>query len=378
MLDLLLHKKGIDDTPQGRLNRLKRRRLSFILVGSVLLLIVCFFSLGVGAIMIGPEGILQSVLHRLFPDSFDTPSVPYYEAIIVSYRFPRVIMGAVTGVALAVAGAVMQGIMRNPLVSPFTLGLSSAATCGAAVALVVGPALIGAAFTQTFVFLGTYISYGFLVMAVFAFLFGMASIVFILLLTRGNVSQSTLVLTGVVIGYVFQAVLSYMKYVSDDATLHDIVKWTLGGMWGASWSSVIISVPVVVVTSVLISRLSMDINTLSAGPDVAHNLGVNIPRLRAVTLTLTAVSVSTCMAFTGTIGFIGLIAPHICRILLGGDYKYLIPSSAIMGSLILVISDSLARVILAPEDIPVGIIMYVMGGVFFLFLLRKMRMGYDV
>lgn len=378
MLDLLLFKKGIDDSPQGKLRRLKRRRLLFITTASILLVVVSFLSLGVGAIMIGLDGIIQSVLHSLFPDSFSGPDPEYYEVIVVTYRAPRVIMGVFTGIALAIAGAVMQGIMRNPLVSPFTLGLSSAATCGAAIALVLGPIIIGSMFAETFMFFGTYVSYGFLMMALFAFLFGMLSIVFILMLTRGNVSQSTLVLTGVVIGYVFQAVLSYMKYVSDDATLHDIVKWTLGGMWGASWSSVVIAVPVVIITSLLIQRLSLDINTLSAGPDVAHNLGVNIPRLRMVTLTLTAVSVSTCMAFTGTIGFIGLIAPHICRILLGGDYKYLVPASALMGALVLVISDSVARVILAPEDIPVGIIMYILGGVFFLFLLRKMRMGYDV
>ena len=378
MLDLLLFKKGIDDSPQGKLRRLKRRRLLFITTASILLVVVSFLSLGVGAIMIGPDGIIQSVLHSLFPDSFSGPDPEYYEVIVVTYRAPRVIMGVFTGIALAVAGAVMQGIMRNPLVSPFTLGLSSAATCGAAITLVLGPIIIGSMFAETFMFFGTYVSYGFLMMALFAFLFGMLSIVFILMLTRGNVSQSTLVLTGTIIGYVFQAVLSYMKYVSDDATLHDIVKWTLGGMWGASWSSVVIAVPVVIITSLLIQRLSLDINTLSAGPDVAHNLGVNIPRLRMITLTLTAVSVSTCMAFTGTIGFIGLIAPHICRILLGGDYKYLVPASALMGALILVISDSVARVILAPEDIPVGIIMYILGGVFFLFLLRKMRMGYDV
>lgn len=373
MLDLILYKKGIDETPQGRLAYLKRKRLIFIFISAIILVFVAFLSLGVGAVAIYPADIFRSVGHHLFPDSFNGPSKPFYEVVIVNYRIPRVLLGLLAGVSLAVAGAVMQGVMRNPLVSPFTLGLSSAATCGAAVALVVGPMLIGSLFAKTFMFFGTHVSYGFVMMAVFAFTFGMISIIFIILLTKGNISQATLVLTGVVIGYLFQALLSYMKYVSDDATLHDIVRWTLGGMWGASWSAVIIAFPVVTIASIMLYRLSMDINTLSAGPDVAHNLGVNIPRLRNVTLTLTAVSVSVCMAFTGTIGFIGLMAPHICRIILGGDYKYLIPASAMTGAVILVISDSLARVILAPEDVPVGIIMYIIGGIFFLFLLRKMR-----
>ena len=191
------------------------------------------------------------------------------------------------------------------------------------------------------------------------------------------VGRSTLILTGVVIGYLFSALLSYLKYASDETALKDITLWLLGGMWGASWSAVIILIPIVLVGVLFLESYAVDLNTLSSGDDVAKNLGVNVKKLRTKILIISALVTSACMAFTGIIGFIGLMAPHICRMIIGNDNRYLIPASALLGALILISSDAIARVILAPNDLPVGIIMYAIGGGFFLLLVKKMSGGYE-
>ncbi len=328
--------------------------------------------------MIPIDQVLKSVGHALFPGYVSEPNPSYYYPIIIQYRIPRILLGLITGIALGVSGAVMQGILRNPLVSPFTLGLSSAASFGAAFSIVMGPILLGALFSEGIMIFGNYMSMGSLFMVFCAFIFGLSSIFILFALTRHmNVSQSTLVLSGVVLGYLFQAGISYLKYVSDDASLREIVTWLMGGMWGASWSYVIILIPIVFVGVLLLETYAVDINALAVGSDIAKNLGIDIVKLRHRTLIITALIASACLAFTGIIGFIGLMAPHICRMMIGNDYRYLIPASAILGGIILVSSDAISRIILAPQEVPVGIIMYVIGGLFFIFLVRKMSRGYD-
>ncbi len=180
-----------------------------------------------------------------------------------------------------------------------------------------------------------------------------------------------MILAGVVIGYLFQAGLLGLKYVSNDDALRDIVTWLMGGMWGATWQAIAILLPVVLICFFLVERRAWDLNTLSSGDDVAKNLGINVQRFRISGLLIVSFAASTCLAFTGIIGFVGLMAPHICRMLIGNDYRYLMPASALLGALILLISDTVARVILAPIEIPVGIIMYILGGLFFLFLITR-------
>jgi iron complex transport system permease protein len=162
-----------------------------------------------------------------------------------------------------------------------------------------------------------------------------------------------------------------MKYVSEDNTLREITNWLMGGMWGATWSSVLILVPIVIACFILMERCTVDLNTLSGGDDVARNLGVNVRRLRNYGLTISAFVTSACLAFTGVIGFIGLMAPHICKMVIGNDHRYLLPASALLGALILLLSDTVARTILRPVELPVGIIMYLIGGLFFIWLVTR-------
>jgi iron complex transport system permease protein len=265
---------------------------------------------------------------------------------------------------LAVAGAVMQGVLRNPLVSPFTLGLASAASFGAAITIVLGTGVLG-------MFIAGGSNYD---IVLNAFLFGLLSMLLIYGISRARgTSQSTLILAGVVLGYIFQAGVIILKYLSNNDKLKDLEMWLMGGMWGASWNAILILLPIVIICVILLALKAWDLNALSAGDEIAKNLGIRVERLRLYCLLLATIAASSCLAFTGVIGFIGLMAPHICRMLIGNDHRYLIPCSAIMGGLILLVSDTFARTVFSPLEIPVGIIMYIIGGIFFLYLILKGR-----
>ncbi|HJJ48425.1 MAG TPA: iron ABC transporter permease [Methanocorpusculum sp.] len=358
------------DAKTARLYHLAAKHRLLIIIGLAAALLVCaVLATGIGSVFIPPAEVLAAV--------FGLSSDPYAALIVINFRLPRILLAILAGIALAVAGAVMQGLLRNPLVSPFTLGLSSAASFGAALMIVLGPAIFGALFAGSVTFLGLTLSAKTILLILSAFLFGWLSIVIVFFISRTkNTSQAIMILAGVVIGYLFQAGLLALKYVSNDDALREIVTWMMGGMWGATWQAVFILVPVVLICFALVMRRSWDLNTLSAGDDVAKNLGINVQRFRITGLFIVSFAASACLAFTGIIGFIGLMAPHICRMVVGNDYRYLIPASALLGALILLISDTVARVIFAPVEIPVGIIMYILGGIFFIFLITKGRGRY--
>jgi len=361
------------------------RRIALIVVLLLLVIVAAIFSAGIGTVSISPEDTvlavthacavsLQNFLHTYLPTvgnwydaipfTVPSPSNPQAELIVVGFRMPRIFLAILTGISLAVAGAVMQGLLRNPLVSPFTLGLSSAASFGAAVAIVIGPAILGG-----LVVIG---SDSFIILS--AFLFGWLSMLLVYWISRSRgVNQATLVLSGVVIGYIFSAGLTALQYVSSNEKLRDLMVWLMGGMWGASWSAVLLLIPLTLIPFFLLERMAWDLNALSAGDDVAKNLGINVNRLRLSGLMISTFAASCCLAFTGIIGFIGLMGPHICRMIIGNDHRYLIPCAGLMGAAILLVSDTAARTIMSPVEIPVGVIMYVIGGIFFLFLIMRAR-----
>ncbi len=356
----------------------QHRRTVFILVMLVALFISMIAALSLGAIDVPFVDTLKIVLNSFTFDVFGDPSQANYTRIIMNVRMPRIILCIMTGASLGLAGAVMQGLLRNPLVSPFTLGVSTAASFGAALAIVFGTTLLGSAYYTSYDVLGQTITIDDMSKTVMAFVFGLASIAIVLGLTRkANVSRSTVILSGVIISYIFQAGLMFLKYISDDAQLRDITMWMMGGLSGATWGNILLLVPIVVVCGLYLEKVAVDINMLSSGDDVASNLGVDVRKLRNRGLLVSTLVTSICLAFTGTIGFIGLMAPHLCRMIIGNDSRYLFPASAVLGALILVVSDIVARTIMRPSELPVGIIMYVIGGAFFIWLVfgKKARTG---
>ena len=346
-----------------------------ILIGSLIsaIVIISIISLAIGATQLSLSDILHSIGHNLFPNMVSPPEYGPAETIVIKIRLPRILTVILVGTALGVAGTVMQGLLKNPLVSPFTLGVSSAASLGAVAAILFGSYM-------TFIS-GININLGFdyisgvtLVKILFAFVAGMISIIVILTLSNNrHLSPSVMVLSGVVLGYFFQAGVMFMKYISDDSQLRDATIWLMGGFAATDWVSFIILCPIVLITTIMMLSCSVTLNSMSCGEEVARNLGVNIESVRRYCLITITFATCACMSFTGVIGFIGLMAPHICRMVIGNDHRYLIPCSALMGSLILLISDTVGRVIAAPSEMPVGVIMYLLGGVFFTYLIFNGR-----
>ncbi len=347
------------------------KKLLFIGVTLSLLFIATIVSIGVGSVSISFIDVSKSLGHAIFGSLVPLPDNQWY-ATIVYARSSRVVLCILCGVALAISGAVMQNLLRNPLVSPFTLGVSSAASFGAAMGIVFLPAIFGSAITDSIEIFGNGLSLKSILIIVCAFICGLTSIGVVLLLSRRpNVSRSTIILSGVIISYLFQAGISLAKYISDDDALREITLWLMGGMWDATWGTDILLIPVVVVCFILLVCMSSDLNTLSAGDDVAKNLGVDVNKLRMKGLMISTLVTSACISFTGIIGFIGLMAPHICRLIIGNDSRYLIPASALVGALILLSSDTVARMIISPSELPVGIIMYILGGLFFIWMISR-------
>lgn len=374
--------KGVDSnqfdesTPESDYTKSLHRKVSILLLMVSALFFSMAAALSLGAVDVPLLDTIKIMFNSITGGLFGEPSQDYYTRIIMNLRMPRILLCTLAGFSLGLAGAVMQGLLRNPLVSPFTLGVSTAASFGAALAIVFGTTLLGGTYYMNFEVFGTYLSVDQLLKTIFAFLFGLLSIGIVLVLTyRANVSRSTLILSGVIISYIFQAGLMFMKYISDDTQLRDITMWMMGGLSGATWGTILIILPVVILCTIFLEKIAIDINTLSSGDDVASNLGVDVQKLRSRGLVISTLIASICIAFTGTIGFVGLMAPHICRKLIGNDSRYLFPASALFGALILLVSDIISRLIMRPSELPVGILMYLIGGIFFIWLVFGKKLG---
>lgn len=287
--------------------------------------------------------------------------------IVWEVRLPRIVLAVVSGVSLAAAGAVMQGLLRNPLADPFTLGVSSGASFGAALAIVAGASAFGVNLTQS----------GPWLIAFNAFLFGCLAVSVVYGIARmRNSSTTVLLLAGVAVGQLFSAGVSALKYFSGNEALKDLVVWLMGGFWGANWQVLQLLLPLFALSLGVLMKFAWDINALVSGEEVARTLGVKVKRMRAVCLLVVTLMASTTIAFTGIIGFIGLVAPHIGRMLIGTDYRYLLPCSCLIGALLLLLSDTAARLVMSPIEIPVGIVTSLFGAPFFVYLLVKKSREY--
>lgn len=316
----------------------------------------------VGAAEIGVADVWRVILTHLGIKT--APVSDLAQTVVWEIRLPRILLAAVAGISLGGAGAVMQGVLRNPLVSPYTMGLSSGAAFGAALAIVLGTGLVG----------GSYLDVSRWLIVTNAFIFGGLTTLFAFSLARfKGMSPEILVLGGVAIGYLFQAGVSLLKYISNNDALKELVVWLMGGFWGANWQTVGLLAPVVLGCMAGLLLYAWDLNVLGAGEEVATSLGIKVGWLRVYTLTLATLAAAATVAFTGIIGFVCLVGPHICRMLVGSDNRFLIPCSCLMGALLLLVADTLARTIIAPTEIPVGIITALMGSPFFVYLLIKKR-----
>jgi len=284
--------------------------------------------------------------------------------IVWDIRLVRIVSCILVGAGLAVAGVVMQCILRNPLASPYTLGLSSAAAFGASFAIIFLQA--GSSSSSSIAINNPYIT------TICAFAFSLLAVGIILLLTKiTRVTAETMVLAGIAISAIFTAGLSLMQFIASEMQLANIVSWTFGDVGRGTWTWNIIVYMVLMIAAVYFLYRRWDYNAMDAGEEVAKGLGINTERERIIGMVISALLSSVIVSFFGIIAFIGLLGPHIARMIIGGDHRYLIPAAMIFGSIILLVSDTVGMNAIAPAVIPVGIITSMLGGPLFIYLLVR-------
>ncbi len=332
-----------------------------IIVGFVSLLILALFFSTLGVTETSISEVCRAIflaLRGALYTQMDGASAQ--RKIIVLIRLPRMLMAIVSGIGLSISGVAMQAITRNPLVSPFTIGLSSASAFGASLAIVFGISF----------FPGTEIG---IVISAFLTSLICAWVVY-LISTRAGMRAESIVLTGIALSYVFSALTSGIEFFAAEHKLASVVRWTFGTLNGATWSKAMIILAFSIICSAIIWRYSLMLNIISSGNDeLVISLGIHPKKLRIIIGLLSVLMTSAVISFTGVIGFIGLVAPHIARMLIGADHRFLIPFSGIVGAGLLIISDTVGRLILSPVSIPVGIVVSIIGVPLFIHLILSRR-----
>lgn len=332
-----------------------RRHLTGVLLWLVLLTVVAS-SLAVGAVTIAPSKFGAAIKEML-----TSPVTEWsYEAVILwRLRLPRVLLAAAVGAALATAGAVLQGLLHNGMADSYVLGVSSGASLGAAIVMMFG-------LRFTFLGLGA--------VAPAAFLGAVLTLIAVITIARQVAGKSTLglLLAGIAMSSFLSAIVSLLVYFSNEK-IQPMVYWLMGGFTARGWNHLFLMVPYLVLGYILAFALNRYLTAISISDRTAHHLGVNVEKTRLVLLCSSALLTAASVAVSGSIGFVGLMVPHVGRMLVGHNYRRLLPASALLGASFLTLADMLARVIVRPTELPVGIITALCGGPFFLYLLAKRR-----
>lgn len=354
-----------NEKPKGS-NRNSRWKTYFLLL-LLLFVVTVIVSLNMGFSQI-PFQDIMTILAKRIPFVGDSVQLTEFqtskESIIILVRFPRIISGALVGAALAAAGAIFQGLFRNPMADPYTTSASSGASLGAAMAIVLG---LGVS------------QFGLNTVPIFAFLGCMSSVLVVYFVARvgKRVPITTLLLTGIAVSIFELAIVTYLQTIAGDK-LGPLTFWLIGSLSSTrtTWEGVLSMLPFVLLGTIATFLYSRDLNLLTLGEDQAQHLGVNLERTKLILILLGALLAGAAVSISGLIGFIGLMVPHLARLLVGPDHRVLLPASVFLGASFLVLCDGLTRLLTSPQspqEIPVGVITAMTGVIFFLFLLRKKK-----
>jgi iron complex transport system permease protein len=342
----------------------RRMALAFVLL-ALLAAAAATASLGLGAVSI-PPGRTLAVLWNWATGAPLDPAAARDSIVIVNIRLPRMLLGLMVGAALAVCGALMQGLFRNPLADPGLVGVSSGAALAAAAVIVLGEAVMPSLPIAQFPFA---------VLPVAAFLGGLAftAVLYFLSSGAGRTSVATLLLAGVALGALAGALTGLISFISTDQQLRDLTFWMLGSLGGATWTKVATIAPAMVPVAIAMPFMGRGLNALALGEAEAFHLGLAVERIKRTTILVVALAVGAAVAASGVIGFVGIVVPHLLRLFIGADHRVLLPASALLGAALLVGSDIVARLVVAPAELPIGILTAMIGAPFFLWLLLARR-----
>ncbi|MEJ6784588.1 FecCD family ABC transporter permease [Aminobacter sp. Piv2-1] len=334
-----------------------------IAVLSAVLAVTALLSLTWGASDASAIGLLREWLFGATPGN--EPLSARDAIIVYDIRLPRVILGILIGAALAVSGAVMQGLFRNPLADPGLVGVSAGSGLGAVSVIVLGSTLL-APFTAVF---GSY------ALPLAAFFGGLVTtiILYNVATRQGRTSIATMLLAGIALGAMAIALTGILVYMADDRQLRDLTFWQLGSLAGATWVKIAAAGPIIVAALAATPFLARGLNAMALGEATAAHLGVPVQRLKYVAIVAVSAAIGAAVAVSGGIGFVGIVVPHLLRLAIGPDNRYLLPASALLGACLLLLADAVSRTIVAPAELPIGIITAAVGGPFFLWILLRKR-----
>lgn len=328
-----------------------RRKKAFLFVLGIAVLIIGLISLSIGPYNLSLQEVFQALIWSGTPQAIDPDRGRLASLIVWDIRFPRIILASLVGTALSISGNIFQGCFRNPLVEPYILGVSSGAAFGASMAIVF-PAIFFSIPISAFIFAGLTVlitlSLGYI---------------------KGQIQTLSLILAGVVIGSFFSSLVSILKYISNDAALREIIFWLLGGFYHSSWREIYFLAPIILLVSGLVWFLGWKLNIISIGDEEAKSLGVDPRKNKIILIACATLLTSISVAYVGIIAWVGLMVPHAARMMIGPDNRYVIPLSALIGTIFLLLCDTLARNLIEGE-IPIGILTSILGAPYLIYLLR--------
>jgi iron complex transport system permease protein len=340
---------------------LNKKGIAYILAG-IFLISSILLGISIGTVSVPILTIVHIIAAKLFGFISAEAIDPMFSSIVLNIRLPRVILSGLVGASLAIAGAAFQGLLRNPLADPYTLGVSSGASVGAVLTLF---------FQFTIPFVGLY------TLPLLSILFSFITIFLVLTFARKierSMRVETIILTGIIFSSFLGAIISLMIALTGDE-LRQIIGWLLGSVSMRGWEYIKIILPFFIVGSVILLLNGKELNAMSFGEERAHHLGVNVQRRKLIILTAGSILTGAAVAVSGTIGFVGLVIPHLSRLLWGPDHKHLLPLSILTGSGFLILADLLSRTIISPTELPIGVITALIGApVFAIILLQRKRM----
>ncbi|MDO5853940.1 MAG: iron ABC transporter permease [Thermoplasmata archaeon] len=345
-----------EDTIIRSYDRYKHTKTMMILVVLVLAIILFAVDIGLGAYRLGIAEVYGIIFDRIL-NWIPVSDMTLDQIVVWEYRMPRVIVAILAGIGLAMAGAAMQSMMKNPLADPYTTGISSGAAFGATLAITLGITLLPGNYgTVVNAFVCSLIPAGFI----------------ILLSTFRKPSPAMIILSGIALMYIFNAIQTYMMLIADPDAASSVYAWTVGTLSYASWSNIPFILAVVIGGGIVLMYMARVLNTMNAGDSFAKSIGINVNHARIIVLITISILAAGIVSFTGIIGFVGLVGPHIARMFVGSDNKILIPAAGLMGACVMLLADCVVQLV-GSSSIPVGIITSIIGGPLFMFLIIRQK-----
>jgi iron complex transport system permease protein len=342
------------------------RRGTLISILFLLLILMMLLAVGRGAYPVSPLQALEAFTTLPLQSGLTDQQA----AVLWSIRLPRVLLGALLGAGLAVSGALLQGLFRNPLADPGLIGVTGGAALAAAMVIVLGATLLPG-FSRML---------GLFTLPLFAVAggFAIAAIIYRIATREGYTSMPVMLLAGIAVNALVVAGIGLLTYIATDEQLRTLTFWSLGSLAPANWPVVMLTAPFVLLSMLAAMHALPALNAVLLGEQEASHLGVNVQRLKAIVTLLATISVGVCTAFCGMVGFIGLIAPHCVRLIAGPDHRVVVPASALLGASLVLLADLVARTAFAPAELPLGVLTALLGAPFFLMLLLSQRRHWGV